>query len=366
MMFHFPTFEHVNYINDRPAPRYDLAKSNIVPSWEGTIDNALDLSFVGASDPKGLPELRAHLGGAYGVDPERIVLTNGTSEANWLAYLTMVSKGSRVLIEKPIYTPLIEIPRALGCVVDTIKRRSPDFRFDLKELERKLSNGADLFVVQNMNNPTGRALFEEELRDISRVAERYKVPVLCDEVYRDFAVDYHGETARNAFPSLVELNERAITTSSVTKVYGAGGLVTGWMVAPKRIADRARQLKIFTTPMVNHQGERLALEILRNRHKVMPKELSALREKLRLVSTWAKGRDDVVWSEPDGCAVGFLMYDHKVPSIDVCERLYNDYEVRCIPGAFFHQEGGFRIGVGRPYDEVKGALKRIDEYLDTV
>jgi len=364
MMFHFPPFKHVQYINDRPAPRFDLARSNITPDWTGVLEDGLDLSYLGASDPKGLSDLSEHLGNAYGTDPSRVVVTNGTSEANWLSYISLVGPGSKVLIEKPIYTPLLEIPAALGCKVRTIKRRAPDFRFDLKELAQRFEKGVDLFVVQNHNNPTGKALYEDDLHDIARLAERHKVPILCDEVYRDFAMDFDEGVPRNAFPSMAEVSDRAVITSSVTKVYGAGGAVAGWMVAPKRTADRARQMKIYTTPMVNHQGNRLALGILRNRHKVMPKELSDLREKLRLVSTWANGREDVIWSEPDGAAIGFLMYRHRMSSIDACERLYNEFEVRCIPGAFFHQEHGFRLGLGRPYDEIKGALKRTDEFLD--
>ncbi len=364
MYFDFPPFKHVQYINDRPAPKYDLAKSNISPDWSGHLSKELDLSMVRASDPKGLLDLNSELAERYGVDPSRVVVTNATSEANWLSYLSVVSRGKKVLIEKPIYTPLLEMPRALSCKVATIKRRAPGYRFDLKELDRRLSKGVDLFVMQNLNNPTGKALFEPDLDDIARVLGKHGTPVLVDEVYRDFAMEFEGERTIPAFPSMVELYDKAIITSSVTKVYGAGGLVTGWMVAPKRYANIARQQKIFTVPMVNHQGNRTALEVLRSRHKVLPKEFRAVREKLNLVSMWARGRDDVEWSEPDGCVVGFLRYKYKMSSIAACERLYKDFEVRAIPGAFFHEERGFRIGVGQPYDVVKGALKRIDEFLD--
>jgi aspartate/methionine/tyrosine aminotransferase len=97
---------------------------------------------------------------------------------------------------------------------------------------------------------------------------------------------------------------------------------------------------------------------------VLPGAFAELREKLRLVMTWARGRDDVHWSEPDGCAVGFLRYDHDVPSIEFCERMYKEYDTRVIPGEFFHLEKGFRIGLTRSYEEVKGGLGMIDTFLD--
>jgi aspartate/methionine/tyrosine aminotransferase len=150
----------------------------------------------------------------------------------------------------------------------------------------------------------------------------------------------------------------------VTKVYGAGGLVTGWLVAGKRLIQRAKRTKIMIDPMVSNHGNKLALAVLRNRDQVLPDAFTALREKLRLVMTWAKGRDDVTWSEPDGCAVGFLRYEYDVPSLAFCESLYREYETRTIPGEFFRIEKGFRIGLTRPYEEIKGGLGMIDRFLD--
>jgi aspartate/methionine/tyrosine aminotransferase len=165
---------------------------------------------------------------------------------------------------------------------------------------------------------------------------------------------------------MVEVYDKAVITSSVTKVYGAGGLVSGWMVGPRRIMNRARRLKVYSVPMVSHMGNRVAYRILKNRDEVLSKEFSILRDKLNLISTWAKGRSDVHWSEPDGCAVGFLRYDHDRSSLEVCEELYTDHEVRVVPGEFFHIERGFRMSAAADYESLKGGLERIDTYLDSL
>ncbi|MBN1390812.1 MAG: aminotransferase class I/II-fold pyridoxal phosphate-dependent enzyme [Candidatus Thermoplasmatota archaeon] len=367
MLLDLPKFRHVEYLMNRPSPRYDLAWSNILPQWPGAIENSLDTKLISAGGHLGDEGLRSHIASLYGVDRSCVVLTNGCSEANTLALMTSLNRGDKVLIEKPIYTPLIELPRALGCDVHTIKRRPDDYRFDIRELREKIETlSPALFVMQNMNNPSGKALFEPELLDIVKVLSENQVPVLVDEVYRDFAMSCVDGKLVNAFPSMVELYDRAMITSSVTKVYGAGGLVSGWLVGSKRTANRARRLKIYTVPMVSHIGGRIAHRILSMRDLVMPHEFAMIREKLNLVSTWAKGRSDVHWSEPDGCAVGFLRYDHDLPSVEACERLYSEHQVRVVPGEFFHLENGFRLSVAGCYDNLKDGLREIDIFLDSL
>ena len=366
MYLDFPIFRHVEWINSRPPPEYDLAWSNIKPDWKGVISECTDLSLMPASSPLGRPELREYLSGIYDTEPDRIVLTNGCSEANWLAYLATIRRGSKVLIEKPVYTPLIEIPKALGAEVSTIKRRPPDYRFDLQELDEKLSSGCDLFVMQNLNNPTGKALLEPELKAISSILDSHGVYALSDEVYRDFAMNFTDEECIRVLPSLADVYDKAIATSSVTKVYGAGTLMGGWLVGPKRIINRARRLKIYSTPMVNHMANDMVLNVLKNAHKVLPPNFALIRENEKLVSQWAAGRDDVSWSSPDGCAVGFLLYDHHMQSADLCEMLYKEKDIRVIPGEFFHQERGFRISLAADYEILKEALLRIDNTFDSL
>ncbi|MGA1819667.1 MAG: aminotransferase class I/II-fold pyridoxal phosphate-dependent enzyme [Thermoplasmatota archaeon] len=367
MFLDLPKFRHVEYIVNRPPPRYDMAWSNILPQWSGVMEAAKDPGLISAGGLLGDSGLLGHISSRYNVDAERVVLTNGCSEANTLAYLATLRKGDRVLVEKPVYTPLLEIPRALGCEVHTIKRRPDSYMFDLRELREKIETlRPSLLVMQNMNNPSGKALFEPELRDIVKVLSDNDLTVLVDEIYRDFAMHMVDGRLVNAFPSMVELYEKAIITSSVTKVYGAGGLMAGWMVAPKRTANKVRRSKVYTVPMVGHMGGRIAHRILMDRDSVMPGEFAKLREKLNLVSSWAKGGGDVHWSEPDGCAVGFLRYDHDIPSVEACEKLYNDHQVRVIPGEFFHIEKGFRLGVAGGYENLKEGLAEIDRFLDSL
>jgi aspartate/methionine/tyrosine aminotransferase len=327
----------------------------------------LDDSLINRGDPEGNDNMSDLISEHYDTGRGRVLLTNGTSEANTLAFLSTVEKGSRVLVEKPVYEPLIEIPRAMGCDIFYIKRRPDAYGIDPGELEEKLSGGVDLLVLQNPNNPSGRVLFGPAQKRIADVVSDFDIPVIVDEVYRDFTLQHlPGGGFGPAMPSFVDFYDKAMVTASVTKVYGASGLMTGWLVGPKRLINHSRKIKRMMVPMVSHLGNRVALEMLRRRADVLPNMFEKLRDIQLLVSKWAAGRSDVHWSEPDGCAVGFLRYDHDIPSMEMARVLYHEYGVRVLPGVLFHMEGGIRIGMGKEYDEVKGGLTMIDGYLDTL
>jgi len=367
LLLEFPIFKHLKSLREYDEPIYDLGSSNISPNWGDLISSSLDESFVNRGDPEGEEGLRLWLSDHYGVEPDRVLLTNGTSEANTLAFLSTVDRGEKVLVEKPVYAPLVELPRAMGCDISYVKRRPDAYDIDIGELEEKLSRGVDLLVIQNPNNPSGRALFDSQQRSLASLVCDFDIPVLVDEVYRDFTLQESNDHGLEpAMPSFADYHHKAIITSSVTKVYGASGLMSGWMIGPRRIINHARKIKRMMVPMVSHLGNGVALEMLRRREMVLPYEFRTLRDKQMLVSKWAAGRSDVNWSEPDGCAIGFLRYDHDIPSTEMAKTLYEEYGVRVLPGDLFHMERGIRIGMGKDYEEIKGGLTGIDRLLDSL
>ncbi len=365
MMFRFGPFKQLDWLIEGGKARYDLSGSDLSPKWPGIYDDVVEDGLIDNKAVGGSRELISFLAQEYDVPEDRVLLTNGCSEANTFAFLSSVGPGSRVLLEKPIYSPLVELPRAMGCRISFIKRRPDEYSFDLGELDDKLKAGVDILVLQNHNNPTGKGLFEHQQKEIASVCDRYGVPVLVDEVYRDFTLQTDEDgTMRQQIPSMVSNYSRALITSSVTKVYGAGGLMAGWLIGPRRHIRRAAHQKLMMVPLVSHLSTGVALEVLRRRGTVLPAKFEEIRSKLRLVSMWAKGRSDLFWSEPDGCPVGFLRYTHDLPSAEVCRRLLRERSVKVVPGEFFHIEKGFRMGLNVDYNVLREGLARIDSFFD--
>ena len=79
-----------------------------------------EFTQLGYTSALGLPSLRQRIARYYrdthrhDVDPDRIVITTGSSNAFILAFLTMFEPGDRVAVTLPGYPPYRHILTALG------------------------------------------------------------------------------------------------------------------------------------------------------------------------------------------------------------------------------------------------------------
>src|SRR3546814_1857760 len=99
--------DYMHWAKNQPPARFDLGSSE-VPHYK--LDRLpitiADLELDGASRHRYLP-LRQAIGDKYGVAPDHVVTADGTSMANFLALATLITPGDEVLIEHPVYEPLL-------------------------------------------------------------------------------------------------------------------------------------------------------------------------------------------------------------------------------------------------------------------
>src|SRR5262245_26491276 len=82
---------------------------------------ALDLGRIGYTETLGIPTLRSRIARHYAetyradIDPQRVIVTTGSSGGFILAFLAMFEPGDRVAVAVPGYPPYRHILTALGC-----------------------------------------------------------------------------------------------------------------------------------------------------------------------------------------------------------------------------------------------------------
>ncbi|MEP9353824.1 aminotransferase class I/II-fold pyridoxal phosphate-dependent enzyme [Xanthobacter sp. KR7-65] len=225
---------------------------------------AIEAGQVGYTAALGIPALRARIARHYAerhavaVDPERIVVTNGSSGGFILAFLALFEAGDRVAIAAPGYPPYRHVLSALGCEPVLIETHAED-RYALtpeRLLEAHRSTPLKGVLVASPANPTGTMMDRAALSTLYAFARDLGLAFVSDEIYH--GLDY-------AFPavSAVEIGDDATVINSFSKYFCMTGWRVGWMVVPPgaaRTMERLQQNLSISVPTLSQIAADAAFE----------------------------------------------------------------------------------------------------------
>ncbi|MBI4219161.1 MAG: PLP-dependent aminotransferase family protein [Chloroflexi bacterium] len=195
--------------------------------------------------PQGLPELRELVSAklerdrGFKVTPEQVVITSGSSEANWMIIQALTNPGDTVIAEEFVYTgTLSQIRRAGANVVGTPLDDQGIIPAELEKLIKLLIKQGRrpkyLYTIPEFQNPTGSTLPKQRRDQILEVAHRYKMPILEDDCYVDLRIE--GETQ----PAFRALDDSGLVNyvASFSKIL-APGLRQGYFTVSDDVMRRA-------------------------------------------------------------------------------------------------------------------------------
>lgn len=216
---------------------------------------AIEAGQVGYTAALGIPALRARIARHYAethrvaVDPERIVVTNGSSGGFLLAFLALFEPGDRVAIAAPGYPPYRHVLSALGCEPVLIETHAEDRHALTPERLMEAHRAGPLkgVLVASPANPTGTMMDRAALAALHACARDLGLAFISDEIYH--GLDY-------AFPavSAVEIGDDVTVINSFSKYFCMTGWRVGWMVVPpgvSRTMERLQQNFTISVPTLS-------------------------------------------------------------------------------------------------------------------
>ena len=325
---------------------------------------ALFAQELGYTQTNGTPELRAAIASLYpGARAEHVQVTNGGSEANYLAVWHLVEPGDEVVMMAPNYMQMRGIARGLGAVVHPwpLVEDESRWRPDLAALDALVSPRTKLILICNPNNPTGARLTASELDAVCRIAARAGAWLLSDEIYRGAELD-GIET-----PTIWGRSDRVIVTSGLSKAYGLPGLRIGWIVGPPALVEELWGVHDYTSIAPGALSDRLARVALSRRREILARARGIIASNYPLVRKWTeKHGKKLTHVPPEAGAIVFVRYQHAINSTALVERLRNEKSVLLVPGDHFDMDGYVRIGFGNHPAHLSAALDLVGEVLDGI
>src|SRR5947207_13112370 len=175
----------------------------------------------------GYPELRQAIADEVGrsrgvkVAPEEVVVVPGGKPIIFFSILALVDEGDEVIYPNPgfpIYESMINYVGGRGVPIRLHEER--DFRLDVNELEKLITDRTKLIIMNSPHNPTGGVLNKRDIAQIAQAIGDRNIFILSDEIYSRliFEGSHHSIISEPGF------KERTILLDGFSKAYA----MTGW------------------------------------------------------------------------------------------------------------------------------------------
>ena len=305
---------------------------------------ALRKNRIGYTLALGIPELRQRIAEHYAtqysqsVNPDRIVITTGSSAAFLLSFLALFDPGSRVAIASPGYPAYRNIMRVLNiepvlipCTAQTGFQPTPEL------LLRAAKDGRlDGLLVASPANPTGSMIGEEQFSALAAHCRAHDMALISDEIY-------HGITYGALAHTALQFDPEAVIINSFSKYFSMTGWRLGWMIVPevvRRAVERIAQNLFISPPSLSQHAAVAAFDC----HEELRRNAAVYAANRELLLRELPKAGISSFAPADGAFYLYADISHLTQdSEQFCRRMLNETGVAATPGVDFDPEYGHRF-----------------------
>lgn len=302
---------------------------------------------------------------AVEVSPDSVMIMPGGKVTMFAAIMMFGEPGAEILYPDPgfpIYRSMIEFTGATPVPVPI--REENGFGFSAAETLSLITERTRLLILNSPANPTGGVTPKAEIDALVAGLARFPdVAIMSDEIYGTMTYDGEEHVSLLTYP---EIRERLIYLDGASKTYAMTGWRLGWSVWPKAFHDAARKLAVNSFSCVNAATQWAGVAALDGPQDCVAEMLAAFDARRRIVVEGLNALPGVSCITPKGAFYAF-------PNISrtgwkakaLASALLEDAGVAVIGGPDFgvHGEGYLRLSYAASADNIRTALKRMEEFL---
>ena len=272
----------------------------------------------------------------------------------------------RVLTFTPAYNCFFACIENMGCelIPSPLVVRNNRYEIDWEDVEAKAQE-ADVFLLCNPHNPTGRVWSREELEQLAAIMRHYHLFVLSDEIHCEFAFPGHAYTP---FASIVIDDTDFCVCTSASKAFNIAGLLCANIFVPNAelFAQINYALEVHEVNGLNPFGL-VAQVAAYNESEQWLDELNA-----QVYDNFCFLRDylhanlpALVLHETEGTYLAWVNVEALGMSSEVfCERLAKEQKVLLNPSGMYGGKGYVRINLATSHEVLSEALDRMKVFIN--
>jgi aspartate/methionine/tyrosine aminotransferase len=202
------------------------------------------------------------------IDPmKEVIVANGAVSILYNTLTALVEPDDEVILIEPFYDCYLPQTKFSGGKVIGVPMIPPkvrpkseyenmkeedyskiteDWKIDMEKLKNAFTSKTKILVLNTPNNPTGKILTYDELKEIASILEKFpNVIVIMDEVYEFMVYDEHQDLPRMA--NLPGMWDRCLSIMSAGKIFSATGIRIGWALGPKHLISKVGAIYQFNS-----------------------------------------------------------------------------------------------------------------------
>ena len=329
-----------------------------------SVKNKISKSTMGYTVALGIPELREKIADLYlrwynvQVEPERIIVTPGSSGAFILTFTGLFDVGDTIGVGSPGYPSYRQILKALSLNNSTIKTfNNNKFQPVAADI---INNSLDGLLVASPANPTGSMLNKYDLEKLIDACKMKQTVFISDEIYHGIEYEYRAVSA-------LEVSDDCIVINSFSKYFSMTGWRLGWIVVPKnhiRQFERLAQNMFICAPHISQIAALGALDAsdeLNLNLKTYEVNRTILIEELPKLGLKN-------FAPPDGAFYFYIdVSEYTNDSVNFAKSILDEVHVAITPGIDFDSERGLktiRLSYACSTSDLKEGLKRLEKFMN--
>jgi DNA-binding transcriptional MocR family regulator len=328
---------------------------------------AADRAFV--ADPGGMtaygtaigyPPLREWIAEQHEVEPARVIVTNGSMQADAFLFDALVGAGDTVIVERPTYDRTLLALQRRGADVRAVELDADGI--DVAALERVIAAGTRpklAHVIPNFQNPAGYTLSAAKREALVALGREHEFTIFEDDPY--VALRFRGA----GLPTMVSMDpEHVVYASSFSKTV-CPGIRVGYLVGPEDLIARVVKLATSTYISPSMVSQAIVNEFCRSgaiEQSIETVRLALSERADALCQALERELPDARFTRPDG---GYFLWVELPPGTDAAALAARAAErgVQIVKGSDFALQGAessFRVAYsGVSPDEIEEGVRRL-------
>ena len=332
-------------------------------------------------ESKGLREAREAVAGYYdgrtgfaatgqSVDPERVVLTSGTSEGYSHIFRLLCDAGDEILVPAPSY-PLFEFLADLADIqlVPYPLFYDDGWGIDFASLREALTPRSRAVLVVHPNNPTGSFVKSREAAILAEICAKREMAIVADEVFLDYADEFQNADSARTFA----LQDAALTftLSGLSKISLLPQMKLAWMVVsgPESLVQTAvARLEIIADTYLSPSTPvQLALKTFLSLRSSLQTQLQErISANLAILDATLRESKLLARLDREGGWYAILRVPATGPDEDLAVELLERCSVMVHPGHFFNfsRDGFLVLSLITPEEQFDEGVRRLRKFFD--